>query len=104
MDEKNEAGQRPRYTWPWFVLGMVVLGFVLAIIWMSVLVRRTREQRDFNEWPAPTQPASPTNSAPNTNANSIKTNVDSVKAERMAEFREILSGGNAKAGRKIFLD
>lgn len=56
MDEQNEGNQRPRYTWPWFVLGGVVLGIVLAVIWMTVLVRRTREERE-NAWPPPAQTA-----------------------------------------------
>jgi hypothetical protein len=64
MDEKNEPNQSPRYTWPWFVLGAVVLGFVLAIIWMTILVRRTREQREYEAWPVPATPVLPTNSAP----------------------------------------
>lgn len=98
MDEKNEASQPPSYTWPWFVLGLVLLGFVLAIIWMTVLVRRTREQREYNAWPAPTHPVVPTNSAP------PKTNAESIKAERMAEFHDTLLGGNAEAGRKVFFE
>jgi hypothetical protein len=53
MDQPNQTNARPRYTWPWFVLGLVVLGVVLAVIWMSVLVRRTREQRDMTAWPKP---------------------------------------------------
>ena len=61
MDEQNEASQRPRYKWPWFVLGAVILGLALAIFWMSVLVRRIREQRENNSWPQPTQPAPQTN-------------------------------------------
>jgi putative heme-binding domain-containing protein len=107
MDEKSEPSQRPRYTWPWFVLGGVVLWLVLIIIWMSVLVHRTREQRDFTPWPAPT-PALPvprTNSvAPATNAAPTNAAIDSVKAQRMAEFGDTLSGGNAEAGRKVFFE
>jgi len=39
---------KPHYRWPWFVLGAVVLGIVLAIIWMSREVERTRRNRDQN--------------------------------------------------------
>ncbi|HWD94156.1 MAG TPA: TMEM128 family protein [Verrucomicrobiae bacterium] len=69
MENKNESDPPPRYTWPWFVLGFVVLGFVLAILWMTALVRRTRQQREYEAWPAPAQRVIPTNSvSPKTNA------------------------------------
>jgi len=45
----NESNQNPRpYKWPWFVLAAVVLGVVLAIVWMSFAVKREKEERDFN--------------------------------------------------------
>jgi hypothetical protein len=73
MDEKDEKGPLPRYRWPWFVLGMVVLGFVLAVVWMSVLVHRIHEERgDF--WPKPAHPIYGTNAVPETNSDSVKTN------------------------------
>jgi quinoprotein glucose dehydrogenase len=70
----------------------------LAIFWMSVLVRRVHEQRESNPWPTPSQSAPKTNSAPG------KTNSDAAKAERMVEFRDTLSGGNAENGRKVFFE
>jgi putative heme-binding domain-containing protein len=96
MDEKNQADRPQRYMWPWFVLGAVVLGLVLAIFWMTVLVRRVREQREDNVWPAAPAPA--------TNFITPKANADPVKAQRMAEFHDTLSGGNADAGRKVFFE
>ena len=43
-------GQRPqRYRWPWFVLGAVVLGILLAILWVSFEVSRTRRQQPWNQ-------------------------------------------------------
>jgi hypothetical protein len=57
MDEKNQVERPQRYVWPWFVLGAFVLAIVLAILWMSVLVHRVREQREYNLYPAPKQPA-----------------------------------------------
>ena len=65
MEDKNETEQPRRYAWPKFVWGGVVLWIVLAIIWMSVLVHRTREQRDYTPWPktAPVIPSA-TNSEP----------------------------------------
>jgi hypothetical protein len=50
----NESNQNPcRYKWPWLVLAAVVLGVVLAIVWMSFAVKREKEERDFNS-PIPT--------------------------------------------------
>jgi hypothetical protein len=69
MEEKNETGQPRRYAWPKFVLGAVVLWIVLAIIWMSVLVHRTSEQRDYTPWPK-TEPVFPSQ----TNSGTIHTN------------------------------
>jgi protein-S-isoprenylcysteine O-methyltransferase Ste14 len=51
MDE-NLA--KPHYRWPWFVLAMVLLGIVLAVIWMTYAVRREKEERDFSA-PLPAQ-------------------------------------------------
>lgn len=64
MDNNNQNEPPPRYTWPWFVLGMVLLGFVLAGIWMSVLVHRVSQQRDYNMWSAPARSVPQTNSIP----------------------------------------
>lgn len=50
MNEKMSAPeQNPRrYKWPWFVLGAVVLGIVLAIIWVSAAVRKIEREKDMN--------------------------------------------------------
>jgi hypothetical protein len=104
MDEKDEASQRPHYTWPRYVLGAVVVWIILVIVWVSVIAHRTREQRDDTSWPAPTpaQPVPKTNSvAPRTNSVPPNAKIDSVTAQRMAEFSDTLSGGNAEAGRKV---
>jgi hypothetical protein len=45
MQDSNQTQPR-RYVWPWFVAGAVVLGVVLAVIWVSREVRRTREYRN----------------------------------------------------------
>jgi putative heme-binding domain-containing protein len=123
MDEKNQAERPQRYVWPWFVLGAFVLAIVLAVFWMSALVHRVREQREYNLYPAPKQVApiqpapiqsTPTQSvspqavpvapAPQTNSVTPKAAVDPVKEQRMAEFRETLAGGNADVGRKVFFE
>ena len=53
MNEGPTAPEpRPRYKWPWYVLAALLLGLVLAVLWMSVAVRRIREQREGNPMPA----------------------------------------------------
>jgi len=51
MDEQNQSEPPRKYTWPKYVLAGVVLGIVLAIVWMAVLVHRIREQREEVAWP-----------------------------------------------------
>jgi len=62
-DESDNSGKQ-RYVWPWFLLAAVLLGLVLAIVWMSFLARRIHEQRESNPWPPMTAPVSPTNPPP----------------------------------------
>jgi len=51
---------RRRYSWPWFVLGAVVLAIVLAVAWMSREFERARRIRDANTPPPETNTAVPT--------------------------------------------
>ncbi|HXE42014.1 MAG TPA: hypothetical protein VN516_03230 [Candidatus Baltobacteraceae bacterium] len=45
----NKPNENPRhYKWPWVVLAMVVLGIVLAIVWMSFEIRKVEQQRNFD--------------------------------------------------------
>jgi formylglycine-generating enzyme required for sulfatase activity len=39
---------RPRYRWPWFVLGAVILAVLLAVLWMSKEFARARRIREEN--------------------------------------------------------
>ena len=54
MDPQKETkmgapDQSPRrYKWPWFVLGAVVLGIVLAVIWVGAAVRKIEREKDVN--------------------------------------------------------
>jgi hypothetical protein len=55
MSDKSNLLDTPperHYTWPWLVLGAVLLAIVLAVAWMSKEVERTRRIRDLNA-PAP---------------------------------------------------
>ena len=50
-DEPNQNDlppERPNYRWPWFVLVAFVLAVVLAVIWMTVEVRRQNKYRQLN--------------------------------------------------------
>jgi hypothetical protein len=53
MKEPDENFPKRTYQWPWFVLAGVLLGVVLAIVWMSFAVHREKQERDFNA-PIPT--------------------------------------------------
>jgi quinoprotein glucose dehydrogenase len=98
MDEPTGNAGRPRYRWPYFVLAGLVLGVVLAVLWMSVLVRRLREQRDPDAYPAPNR------TEPATGTSTNRTNVSATNSDPLSEFRFALQGGNAAAGRKIFFE
>lgn len=66
-DEREElpnTGRRPHYRWPWFVLGAVVLAVMLAILWMSKEIDRTRRLRDQTPPPAPAQTNPPASASP----------------------------------------
>ena len=53
--EDRPAPQPPtRYRWPWFVLIAVVAFFLLTILWVSVAIRRTREQSEWAPLPGQT--------------------------------------------------
>ena len=60
-DEKTEASG-PKYVWPWFVLGAVLLGIALSVLWLSHEIERTRLIRDLNA--PPTQTSTNRNGAP----------------------------------------
>jgi len=95
MDNTDAPPAKPRYRWPWFLLAAIMLGAVLVVIWMSVAVRRVREQRE-SFWTSPTAPrqgdGTPALTGPHT------TN------DMLASFRDALLPGDAIAGRKVFFE
>lgn len=48
--------KRRRHAWPWFVLAAVLVGIVLAALWLSVEIERTRRIRDANKPVGAVQP------------------------------------------------
>jgi hypothetical protein len=48
---------RRSYRWPWYLLGAVILGLVLAILWLWPVVQRIRQQRLANPPAAASEPA-----------------------------------------------
>jgi hypothetical protein len=41
------ASTPPRHVWPWFVLAALILGVVLAVLWMTAELRRAKERRAY---------------------------------------------------------
>lgn len=95
MNGSDEKSGRPRFVWPWFVLAGLVLGVALVFVWMSVAVKRVREMRASNPWSLPSSLTGGTSPG--------RTNSES-KQDLLAGFRDLLSGGDAAAGRKVFFE
>jgi putative heme-binding domain-containing protein len=94
MDESLEPGPARRYLWPWFALAGVIVAMLLAFVWMTVAVQKTRRARTAQD---PLATASPTNLAPSTNRTPATTSTNSAPDS-------LLTGGNAEAGRRIFFE
>lgn len=48
MNAPENQPPKPKYIWPWFVLGFVVLGIVLAVLWVGLAAKKIAEQRESN--------------------------------------------------------
>jgi len=48
LEPESSASPKPAYKWPRFMLAAVVLAVVLAVIWMSYAIKRTRMIRNLN--------------------------------------------------------
>jgi len=45
----NEPNENPRrYNWPWLALAAVLLGIVLAVVWVSFAVKNIERERNFS--------------------------------------------------------
>lgn len=45
----NTPTETPRrYRWPWLAAAAMVLGLVLAIIWVGLAVKKVERERDLN--------------------------------------------------------
>lgn len=49
MMEPENSTPRPKYKWPWFVLAFVVLGIVLAVLWVALAANKIQQQRNYSE-------------------------------------------------------
>ena len=68
---QNDSGHpRHRRLWPWFVLIVLMLGILLAILWVSAEVRRLQERRKYY---IPADTNAPAAAATNTPANAAPT-------------------------------
>jgi hypothetical protein len=54
MNEPVEKIPPRTYRWPWFLLAAVLLGIVLAIIWVAYARNCEKQEPDFSA-PLPTQ-------------------------------------------------
>lgn len=78
MNEPADSNPNPKPRWPLFLLGAFVLAILLAVLWVSVEVRRVRQFQSFDYRPK------------------VQTN------DPLAGFRIALTGGDAVAGRNAF--
>ena len=57
MSEPDNHSPKPQYKWPWFVLAAVLLGMVLAVMWVGAAAKKVEQQRDYNAPLPDTAPA-----------------------------------------------
>jgi hypothetical protein len=48
-EQMNESKENPRhYRWPWLAAAAVVVGLVLAVVWVGFLVKKVERERELN--------------------------------------------------------
>lgn len=57
MSAPENNSPPPKYRWPWVALAAVLLGLVLAVLWVAAAAKKVEQQRDFAPLPvtAPTR-------------------------------------------------
>jgi hypothetical protein len=48
IERPIKTQQKNRYRWPWFLAAFIVAAILLACLWMSREIERTRRIRDAN--------------------------------------------------------
>lgn len=48
MQKKSGNAPKQKYRWPWFVGAAIVLGIALAVMWVSIAVKKIERERDVN--------------------------------------------------------
>lgn len=56
MNTPQDPSPKPKYIWPWFVLGFVILGILLAVFWVGLAAKKVAEQRETGAPPMTTTP------------------------------------------------
>src|ERR1041385_4209545 len=46
--QRDNAMTNPRHRWPWFVLAALIVAILLAALWLSFEIARTKRIRDLN--------------------------------------------------------
>ncbi len=48
MNESEDNAPKPNLKWPWFAAAAVLLGIVMAVIFMTFAVKKVESERDFS--------------------------------------------------------
>jgi formylglycine-generating enzyme required for sulfatase activity len=62
VTSSNKSEPKPRYIWPWFVLAFLLLAILLAVLWMSKEIARTKRIREASMPSSQLEPSGSVNS------------------------------------------